>query len=131
MDASRLYVTDFGNSTIRQIVVASGKVTTLAGSPGLTGFADGTAGTARFSNPALGIATDGTRLFVSDYGNHTIRTVVIASGVVSTLAGSPTVAGLVDGTGSVARFSHPEGITSDGKSLYIADSDFHAIRKLI
>ncbi|HBF50844.1 MAG TPA: hypothetical protein DDX04_11380, partial [Massilia sp.] len=50
-----LYVTDSGNSTIRQ-VSAGGAVTTLAGAPGQCGSADGSAGNARFCNGNLYVA---------------------------------------------------------------------------
>ena len=127
-DGSQLFVNDFGNSTIRQIDIASRVVTTLAGSPGLTGRDNGSGATARFTNPAMGIATDGTHLYVADSGNHTIRTIDISSGAVTTLAGS--TAGFSDGSGAKAQFRYPEGITSDGKSLFISDSSNNAIRKL-
>src|SRR6266567_605279 len=65
-------------------------VSTFAGvSPGST---DGTGAAARFYVPAS-ITTDGTNLFVSDTGNNTIRQVVIATGAVTTLAGSAGTAG--------------------------------------
>ena len=43
-------------------------------------------------------------LYVGDSGNANVRRVVIATGVVSTLAGSST-AGNVDGTGGAAQFN--------------------------
>ena len=83
-DGTNLYVTDSGNHTIRKIVIATGSVSTLAGGAGNSGSADGAGSTARFNAPS-GITTDGTNLYVADYGNCTIRKVVIASGVVTTL----------------------------------------------
>ena len=76
---------------IRQIVVASGVVTTLAGTAGMSGAADGTGAAARFLFPH-GITADGKgNLFVADTLNHTVRQIVLATGAVSTVAG---VAGL-------------------------------------
>jgi len=46
-------------------------VTTLAGT-GSSGSANGTGTSASFNSP-LGITTDGTNLYVAEYGNHLIR----------------------------------------------------------
>jgi sugar lactone lactonase YvrE len=72
IDASgNLYVTD-GNNTIRMIT-PSAVVTTLAGTPGVTGSADGTGAAVQFNEP-YGIAVDASGdLFVADERNGTIR----------------------------------------------------------
>ena len=55
---------------------------------------------------------------------------MVATGVVSTLAGSSTV-GSVDATGIAATFNNPSGITTDGSNLYVADSMNNKIRKIV
>lgn len=70
-----LYVTDTYNQTIRGLVFTgtNWQVTTLAGSPGLSGSEDGIVQYARFNYP-FGIAVDPAgRLFVGDTVNDTIR----------------------------------------------------------
>ncbi|MGZ5566220.1 MAG: NHL domain-containing protein, partial [Limisphaerales bacterium] len=68
VDASgNLYVTDSGNHTIRKIT-SGGVVTTIAGSAGSSGTADGSGSSARFNNPE-GIALSGTTLYVADTWN--------------------------------------------------------------
>ena len=129
-DGTNLYVADTDNDTIRQIVIATGQVTTLAGSAGASGSADGTGTAARFYDPS-GITTDGTNLYVADTGNYTVRQVVIATGQVTTLAGSAGVLGQDDGTGTAARFNRPFGITTDGTNLYVADTDNETIRQIV
>ncbi len=136
-DGSNLYVTDTYSSKIRKIVIASGVVTTLAGPDSAAcaaygrgcppGAVDGTGTAARFYEPE-GITTDGSNLYVADTRNSTIRKIVIATGVVTTLAGSGKNGTFADGTGTAATFYGPNGITSDGNSLYVADS--YKIRKL-
>lgn len=129
--SGNLYVADAGSCTIRKVVVATGMVSTLAGSAGLCGSTDGTGATARFSNPT-GVALDGSgKLFVADTGTHTIRQVVAATGAVTTLAGSPGSAGGTDGTAGAARFSSPRGLAADGSgNLFVADSG-HTIRQVV
>ena len=126
-DGSNLYVADSGSHTIRKIVIATGAVTTVAGSAGASGAADGTVA-ARFNFP-YGITTDGVNLYVADTSNHTIRKIVIATGVVATVSGSAGVIGSADGT-AAARFKYPEGIATDGLNLYVADTYNHIIRKI-
>ena len=83
--AGTVYVADTGNSTIREITPA-GVVTTLAGTAGATGSADGTGAAASFSSPS-GVAVDSAgNLYVADRANSTIREIAPA-GVVTTLAG--------------------------------------------
>jgi sugar lactone lactonase YvrE len=132
-DGKTLYVADYGNNTIRQMVLATGAVTTIAGSAGASGTTDATGSAARFNGPHL-LTTDGTNLFVPDFNNNSIRKVVIATGVVTTLAGSTSgAAGLVDATGSAARFNGPGGvtITPDGATLYVTDYNNSVVRKVV
>src|SRR5262249_23053074 len=76
--AGNLFVADTGNGTIRQIVVATRAVTTLAGSPGELDAVDGAGAAARFDHPQ-GLASDGAgNLFVADSFNSTIRKIVVA-----------------------------------------------------
>lgn len=129
-DASgNVYVADSGNQSIRKITPA-GVVTTLAGSNGLIGSADGTGSSARFFSPS-GVAVDTSgNLYVADSGNHTIRKITPA-GVVTTLAGSPLAPGSANGTGSAARFFSPYGVAVDaGGNVLVADSANHLIRKI-
>ena len=123
-----LYVTDSGNNTVRK-VTNGGIVTTIAGSPGATGSADGTGDAARFNNPQGIVALDGD-LYVADTGNHTVRKVTTA-GVVTTLAGTAGTPGSSDGIGVSARFRSPLGIAVLGGSLYVADTGNNTIRKVL
>ncbi len=104
----------------------SGAVSTFAGLS-LTGSQDGTGAAARFSLP-FGCTTDGTNLYVADASNHTIRQVVIETGVVTTPAGTALSFGSTDATGTAARFYYPPGITTDGTKLYVTDSQNNTIR---
>lgn len=127
-----IYVADTENHTIRRISLG-GVVTTIAGSPGQSGSADGTNGVARFNAPT-GIAEDAAEnLYVADYGNSTIRK-LSPSGinwVVTTLAGTALQTGSANGTGSSALFSDPFGVAVDANgNVYVADTSNHTIRKI-
>lgn len=126
-----LYAADRGSQTIRRVVLATGVVTTIAGTAGMSGSADGTGAAARFSEPEA-VSLDGSgNLYISERSNHTVRKLVLATGLVSTIAGSPGIAGSVDGTGVAARFTQPSGLTWDAAGyLYVADKDNSTIRKL-
>lgn len=123
-----LYVADQTNNCIRKISSA-GVVTTLAGKAGQNGSGDGTGPAARFQGPE-GLTVDAIgNVYVVDTDNNTIRKVTPA-GVVTTLAGTPGVAGSADGTGAAALFDYPERITLAGGNLYVTDYTNHTIRKV-
>ncbi len=84
---------------------------------------------ARFNGPTgIALAPDGS-LIVADTGNHTIRRVL--SGIVSTVAGAPGSSGLVNATGSSARFNGPRGVAVDASGvIYVADTGNNAVRKI-
>jgi sugar lactone lactonase YvrE len=129
--AGNLFVADTFSHTIRKVTLASGAVATVAGLPGVSGYADGTASAARFYNPD-GLACDSKGvLYISDQYNRTIRKLVIATGEVTTLAGSPGVGPAVDGIGAAAHFAYPAGLALDGAgNLFVADVGFHTIRRM-
>ena len=127
-DGTNLYVTDKTISLIRQIVISTGVVTTLAGT-GFRGSTDGTGTSASFNYPSK-ITTDGTNLYVSEIGGNLIRQIVISTGVVTTLAGTGW-SGSTDGTGTSASFSFPRSITTDGTNLYVAEQSNQLIRKIV
>ncbi len=129
---SALYVADTNNHTVRQIVVTTGNVTTLAGQAGASGNADGTGAAARFAGPT-GIAVNATstlRIYLADTDNNTVR-VITSTGVVSTLAGLAGSSGAADGTGSAARFSEPSAVAFIGSDLYVLDTANHTVRVIV
>jgi len=130
VDASgNIYVSDSNNSTIRKIG-AGGVVTTLAGSPGQTGSADGLGSSARFNAP-VGLAVDVSgNIYVADFGNSTVRKVTPA-GSVSTLAGSAGNAGSIDGQGSAAKFNHPSAVSVDAAGyVCVIDTSNQTVREI-
>jgi len=127
--AGNVYVTESPNHTIRKITPA-GMVTTLAGSAGQRGSADGVGADARFYYPQ-GIAVDTAgNVYVGDSANHTIRKITPA-GVVSTLAGAPGQSGSADGAGTDARFNNPAGVATDyAGNLFVTDNGNFIVRMI-
>jgi sugar lactone lactonase YvrE len=123
-----LYATDTGgNFTVRRIT-AAGVVTTLAGTAGTIGSADGTGPAAQFT--ALnGIAADSNGNLYVTVANNTVRKIT-STGVVTTLAGTPGSTGSVDGTGPQALFASPFGIAVDaGGDVFVSEYFSHTIRE--
>ncbi len=132
---NHLYVADSGNHLIRRVSLVSAYVGLVAGlsdyvtNTGSAGTTDSTGAAAGFYDPR-GIATDGTYLYVTDSGNHTIRRILAATGQVKTIAGMPGESGYEDGIGFSARFNYPRGITIDGDYLYVADTGNNVFRRI-
>lgn len=132
-DGQTLFVANsYGNNILKVIMPANGDfanatVSVLAGDgaaseqDGTGSVSSGTTIAAEFNQP-LGITTDGTNLYVSDYVGNTIRQVTIAKGVVTTLI--PATDGLLS----------PAGITiihgSAETNLFVADFGNNVIRKI-
>lgn len=68
------------------------------------------------------------RLFIAD-SNHNRIIVSSLDGEVQDVIGAG-VQGLMDGAYDQATFDNPQGVALDGETLYVADSDNHAIRAI-
>ncbi|MBS0664352.1 MAG: heme-binding protein [Verrucomicrobia bacterium] len=127
--SGNLFVADAATDTIRRITPA-GVISTLAGTAGQSGSADGAGGAALFNDPSGVCSTSDGTLGVSDSGNATIRR-VMPTGAVATLAGSAAVRGSADGNGPAASFSSPIGLAQDPLgSYYVADAMNHTVRRV-
>ncbi|MCH7632395.1 MAG: hypothetical protein IIB59_04195, partial [Planctomycetes bacterium] len=125
-DGKHLYVADSEISSIRTVELGpTGRTTTLAGSGGLFKFGDtdGVGKAARFQHP-LGVAIDGTNLYVADTFNHRIRRVDVRTGQVTTWLG-PDLTDVE--SGSQITLDEPGGLSIAGGTLYIADTNNHRI----
>jgi sugar lactone lactonase YvrE len=139
--AQNIYV---ANDTTIEEVTAGPVVSTLAGTAGVHGSADGQGPAAAFgcfpfyfganligTTGATAIATlpSGTS-YVADYCHNTIRKVT-SSGAVTTFAGTAGVIGAKDGTGQAAQFFQPAGLVLDpAGNLFVADYYNALIRKI-
>jgi streptogramin lyase len=122
-----IYVADQGNNLIRMIAPGA-IVTTLAGTVGVQGSANGVDSLSSFNAP-FGVAADTLgNMYVADAGNNVIR-LISPAGQVSTFAGTG-IAGSNDGT-DTASFNSPMGVATDkAGNVYVADYENDLIRKI-
>ncbi|KAJ1484114.1 hypothetical protein T484DRAFT_2541846 [Baffinella frigidus] len=123
MADGHILVADMGNNKIRKITPA-GVVTTLAGE-GTSGYLDSTVPTdAKFASPFdISITTDDAFALVTEEGGNRVRKIDLASGEVTTLAGSTDgEMGTADGLTYLARFNTPRGLVVVNKDkVLVAD----------
>ena len=127
--AGNLYLADTHNHRIRKLNLATGTLITIAGStPGF--FGDNAAATAAQLNLPTALALDaGNNLYFADTGNHRIRRIDAATGVISTAAGDGTQGFSGDsGPATSAAIDSPTGLAIHANILYLADTHNHRIR---
>ncbi|KAM3095725.1 thioredoxin-like domain-containing protein [Phormidesmis sp. 146-35] len=125
-----LYVADTGNHTIRRVDLERGKVETIAG----TG--QQSRNLRPHSGKALEIALNSpwdlelseNQLFIAMAGSHQIWR-LLETGILTTYAGSGAE-GWADGHTTHAAFAQPSGLTTNGETLFVADSEISSIRAI-
>ena len=70
----------------------------------------------------------GSRLFVSDSNHNRVLSISMDGKILDVIGGGDV--GLEDGDYADAKFHHPHGLTLSGDSLYVADTENHAIRRI-
>ncbi|EDY19525.1 Peptidase S53 propeptide [Chthoniobacter flavus Ellin428] len=119
--AGNVYVADTTNETIRKITPA-GVVSTLAGTAGTVGYADGAGAAAIFNGPSSVAVDSAGNVYVADLYNFVVRKIT-PGGVVTTPYGQAGMPGRLDGIGTAALFNAPIGVAVDANNnLYITDS---------
>ena len=133
LDSSgNLYISDQTNHVIRK-VDAFGVITTIAGTPGVAGYAgdSGLATAAQLAYPD-GIAVFGNNLYISDMANHRLRLVNLGTGIITTVAGNGSSGHGAELVGATTTpLDSPRGVCVDsGGNVYIASFGTSRIRKL-
>ena len=133
LDGETLYVADTGNHLLRRINLQTRAVETVAG----TGRQGRWQEQNRTPRPAreVGLSSpwdlllSGRTLYVAMAGPHQIWKYETAGGVISPFAGSGREA-RTDGALQEAAFAQPSGLATDGRKLYVADSESNIIRAI-
>jgi DNA-binding beta-propeller fold protein YncE len=114
-----VYVADQGNSAIRKIAPGN-VVTTIAG---------GTSQSTLLNYPSAIAIDKSGNLYITDESGRILE--YTTANVLYILAGSANVSGFVNGAGTVAQFSNPQGIAIDANgNIYVADKNNNCIRKI-
>lgn len=140
---SLLLVSSLGCALVQQASGQANYLTpyataTIAGTPGVSGSADGTNGAASFAIDAanlcgIAVDTNSGSVYVADTGNSTIRRLTPAGAdwVVTTIAGQPGVTGSSDGTNNAATFYYPAGLTlGTNGNLFVLDTLNSLVREI-
>jgi streptogramin lyase len=130
---SALYVCSVGNHVVRRIDLATGSISTVAGTGEKGYWGDGGPATrARLNEPyEVRFDPQGNMFFV-EMQNHIVRRVDARTKIISTVAGAGEKGFSGDGGPAIeARLSSPHSIALDNrKGLYICDIGNHRIRKV-
>jgi hypothetical protein len=133
LDASgNVYIADYDNFVVRQVVASTGLINTIAGNNNLGGGYTGDNGpaTAATLGGAMGVAVDASgNLYIADYNNNCIR-IVNPAGTINTFAGNGTAGyGGDGGAANSAQLNKPTGVSVDALgNVYIADYGNNVIR---
>ncbi len=132
--SGNIYIGDRDNYVIRKIEVATGIITTIAGTPGIIGATgDGGPATSALLSMVTGLCFDRLGyLYFADWSNLTVRK-VSPSGIITTVAGVAGATGGYIGEGGPATAAHinPTGVYADSfNNIYFTDQSYHAVRKV-
>ena len=118
--SGNVYLSDSSNNRVRKINLASGTVTTVAGTsvPGYNGD-NQPAASAQLNNPTcLAVDSAGQNLYITDRGNSRIRQVNLTSGTITTLvsqsngpSGFSPVCVALDGIGNLYVQENDDGVS--------------------
>ncbi len=132
--AGDLFIADYQNNVVRELVKATGDIITIAGN-GTAGYSgDGGPATSAELNGPRGLAINSAgNLFISDMNNNVVREVDLATGIITTYAGDGTPGYSGDGgPATTAELSSPRGIGVDSAGdLFIADLGNNVIREVV
>jgi thiol-disulfide isomerase/thioredoxin len=123
-----VYVADTENHSVRAIDRKARTVTTIAGTGKLgTGRLSGTVPAKSDLRSPWDVAILNDKLYVALAGSHQIAT--IENGQITLFAGTGQEY-LSDGSRLKATFAQPSGLATDGKNLFVLDSETSSVRKI-
>lgn len=135
VDGSRkvLYIADAGNDRVRRMDLVTGIMTTAAGGGAVTsGFGDnGPATSATLSYPN-GLTLDSAgNLLISDRGHRRIRKLDVATGIITTVAGSDAGSAGDGGLATAASLNDTFGVAVDAAgNVLLTDFSAYVVRQV-
>jgi len=126
-------ITDADNNAVRLVEVATGIMTTLAGTGTAGSGGDGGQATsAQLRAPLRSYYGPDGHLYIADTSNHKIRRVNTSTGVITTVAGTGSSGSQGDnGPATSARLNSPSDLAWDvAGNMYVADRGNNKIRRV-
>lgn len=135
-DGKRLFVADSEGSSIRDVPLGDGEVSTIVGTADLPhsrlftfGDVDGEGKKVRLQHP-LGVAFHDGIVYIADTYNNKIKTLDPNKRICQTLAGGGKAGRDDAGSAAAARFNEPSGLCYAAHKLFVADTNNHLIRTI-
>jgi len=138
--SGNLYIADEANCVVREVEASNGFITTIAG--GSTGTQNGcgfsgnggAATKAQLSYPDSLAVDAANNLYVGEYYNCDVRKIDLATGVITTVAGDPTLGCGYTGDGGPATAAEVRNVTGvavdGGSNLYVSIQNDERVRKV-
>ncbi|MEO8735533.1 MAG: NHL repeat-containing protein [Edaphobacter sp.] len=133
LDANNiLYIADTHNNRVRKLDLATGLITTIAGTTAGFSGDSGPATSAQLNLPTALALDANHNLYVADTQNHRIRKITAATGLIATVAGNGIQGFSGDNSAATsASIDSPAGLAVDAAgNLYLSDTHNHRIRKI-
>jgi thiol-disulfide isomerase/thioredoxin len=130
LDGETLYVADTQNHAIRRVILQTKQVETISGDGRQSDkrTVGGDVRTTRLTSP-WDLVKVGNALYIAMAGSHQIWKLDFDKQTIAPFAGTGAEARF-DARIEDAGFAQPSGIVSDGKALFIADSESNIIRRI-
>jgi hypothetical protein len=126
-----VFIGDALNNRVREVTIATGDITTVAGN-GVGGYSGdgGPATNAELNFPSRPFVDTAGDIYIADYQNNRIRKVDASTGIITTIAGTGVAGFSGDGGPSTgAQLNGPLSVALDATGvLYIADTNNERIR---
>ncbi len=127
-----IYLAEDVCNKIRKVTVATGVISTVAGTGASGSSGDGGAATSARLNGPRGVVFFAGNLYIADHANNKVRRVDTATGNIATFAGTGGSGFSGDGgNATAAKLHEPIGLATDcDGSVYIYDGKNFRIRKV-
>lgn len=128
IDGDTLYVADTNNQLIRKIDLKNKTVSAIAGTGTIENFTGEGGDSLKTSlRSPWDLSLVGEKLYIAMAGSHQIWVLDLKTNKIAPYAGTRWEA-RIDGALKESAFAQPSGIASDGKNLFVADSESNIIR---
>ena len=129
-DGKTLDIADTENHALRAAGLERGAVITLAGNGQQARRLphNSPAKTTELTSP-WDLARVGDKVYIAMAGIHQVWVMDLRQGTIGVFAGTGREAA-VDGPNATAGFAQPSGLSTDGRTLYVADSEASSIRTI-